>query len=64
MLPNRLHLSRFLREEHGAVTIDWVALTAAIMFMGVFAGFTVTSTVPSLANKLSEFLEARPVGEE
>ena len=28
-------LKTFAREEDGAVTIDWVVLTAAILIMGV-----------------------------
>ncbi|EAQ10622.1 MULTISPECIES: hypothetical protein [Maritimibacter] len=57
-------LRPFLKEEDGAVTVDWVALTAAILMLGLFAGFSVTSSVPTLANKLSEFVSGRSVGPE
>jgi Flp pilus assembly pilin Flp len=29
----RTHAGRFLREESGAVTVDWVVLTAVVPFM-------------------------------
>lgn len=51
----------FLREDDGAVTVDWVALTAAILMIGMFTGFTVTSSVPSLADSVSTFVANRPV---
>lgn len=57
-------LAPFLIEEDGAVTVDWVALTAAILMLGLFTGFSVTSSVPTLANKLSEFVSSRSVGVE
>lgn len=52
----------FLRDENGAVTVDWVVLTAAVVFLGVVGGFAIGSSVPSLAGKLGDFLESRPVG--
>ncbi len=30
-------LTKFLRDEHGAVTVDWVVLTAGILLFGVLA---------------------------
>ena len=63
MLPLRSHkLARFARCEDGAVTVDWVALTAAVLMIGLFAGFTVSSSVPSLANKISEVVSKQSVG--
>ncbi len=55
-------LRRFLSDENGAVTVDWVALTAAILMIGMFVGFSVTSSVPTLANKMSSFVSSRSVG--
>ncbi|MCK0172119.1 hypothetical protein MWU53_13730 [Aliiroseovarius sp. S1123] len=54
--------ARFARSEDGAVTVDWVALTAAVLMIGLFAGFTVSSSVPELANKISEVVSKQPVG--
>ena len=58
--PNRL-VRIFLRDDDGAVTVDWVVLTAAIVLMGIAAGFTVTSTVPDLASDIGSFLESTTV---
>lgn len=34
-------LQRFLRDESGAVTIDWVALTAGILLLGIMVVYAV-----------------------
>ncbi|WP_240686557.1 hypothetical protein [Aliiroseovarius marinus] len=44
------------------MTVDWVALTAAVLMIGLFAGFTVSSSVPELANKISEVVSKQSVG--
>ena len=54
-------LGRFLREDAGAVTVDWVVLTAAIVLLGVAAAFTVSANVPVLANKISDVVESQTV---
>lgn len=51
-------MSIFLRDEDGAVTVDWIALTAAILLLGMVTAFAVGSSVPVLADKLSSFLDA------
>jgi Flp pilus assembly pilin Flp len=38
-------LQRFLRDEDGAVTVDWVVLTAAIMTLGaLMAAYVITGS--------------------
>lgn len=44
---------RFNTAENGAVTVDWVVLTAAIVGMGVAVMATVRSGTTSVANKIS-----------
>ena len=62
MMPlKKSNFARFVRCEDGAVTVDWVALTAAVLMIGLFAGFTVSSSVPELANKISEVVSKQPV---
>lgn len=56
-------LQSFLRREDGAVTVDWVVLTAAIVLLGVAAGFTVTAGVPHLANSISSTMVDMEVGD-
>ncbi len=46
----------FTRDESGAVTVDWVVLTAALVFMGISAAFYVSSSAPELANKISTYM--------
>lgn len=57
----RKHLSAFARNEDGAVTVDWVALTAGIVFLGMAAGFTVSSSVPHIADNISSTMSAMTV---
>ncbi len=54
--------ARFLRDEDGAVTVDWVVLTAAIVMLGVASGFIVTSAVPGVADKINQVVRSQPVG--
>ena len=43
----------FVRSQDGAVTVDWVVLTAAVIGIGLAAAFSVGSNVPGLANQVS-----------
>ena len=36
-----LEVSRFLRDESGAITVDWVALTAGILILGIVITFAI-----------------------
>ena len=40
-------------DDSGAVTIDWVALTAAIVALSVAVLLTVTGNVPTLADGIA-----------
>ena len=47
----------FLRDETGAVTIDWVALTAGILLLGIALIYGIfNSGVSSLAKKINSNL--------
>ena len=51
-------IKNFLHDETGAVTIDWVALTAGILLLGIAVVFSifsngVTPLVDSINNQLS-----------
>jgi len=50
-------LKRFSTDDQGAVTVDWVALTAAIVLLGVSVMFYATSSVPEVANSLSRYMD-------
>ena len=45
-------MNKFLKEEDGAVTVDWVVLTAAIVGLGVAGISSVQSGVVGLAGKI------------
>ncbi len=44
---------RFARDELGAVTVDWVVLTAAIVGLGVAVGSTIFGKVQTLAEAVN-----------
>lgn len=46
----------FTRDEDGAVTVDWVVLTAAIVGLGLAVLSSVSGGTTSLANKISSNL--------
>jgi len=39
--------------EEGAVTVDWVVLTSAIVGLGIFVMLALGNSTASLANKIS-----------
>lgn len=52
----------YLRDEDGATTVDWVVLTATIVFLSMGAIFIVNANIPGLANKTSAVVADQPVG--
>ena len=52
------HLKKFSADESGAVTVDWVVLTAAIVGLGVAVMATVTTEVNGVAGNIGESLSA------
>lgn len=55
----------FLADESGAVTVDWVVLTAAICTLGAIVVFTISSGVMTVADASGDSLgtaELAPVG--
>lgn len=50
-----------LRDEDGAVTVDWVVLTAAVILLGGVAGGAVVIALPSLSARLGQTLGSHPV---
>ena len=49
-------ISRFRRDEDGAVTVDWVVLTAAIVGLGIAVMTTVGNGTTNLGSKVSSQL--------
>ena len=47
-------VATFLRSEDGAVTVDWVVLTAAIVGLGLVIGSTVGQSTVDLAEAIGD----------
>ncbi len=54
-------VKNFRNDEDGAVTVDWVVLTAAIVGLGIAVLASVSGGVTSLAGKISANLEGQSV---
>ena len=52
----------FKKDEDGAVTVDWVVLTAAVVGLGVAGVTTVSGGISSLATAISSGVENQSVG--
>lgn len=52
----------FRKDEDGAVTVDWVVLTAAVVGLGVAGVSAVSGGVNSLASAISTGVETQQVG--
>ena len=57
----RPHINTFLGNEDGAVTVDWVVLTAAIVGLGIAVLSTVTSGAKSVTEAVSSHLEGTTI---
>ena len=54
-------INAFLSDESGAVTVDWVVLTAAIVGLGLAVLMSVGGGTTSLANKVSTHMDSQDV---
>ncbi len=52
---------KFHADEDGAVTVDWVVLTAAIVGLGIAVLTSVSGGTTSLADKISSGLSAMTI---
>ena len=57
----KLKMKQFFAEEAGAVTVDWVVLTAAIVGLGVAVITTVAGGASDYATGVGGFLSAQSV---
>ena len=55
------YIKNFGRDEDGAVTVDWVVLTAAIVGLGIAVLTSVSGGTTSLADKISSELDGMDV---
>lgn len=56
------YIKKFRKNEEGAVTVDWVVLTAAIVGLGVSAVATVQGGVETLAGNIEAGVSGSDVG--
>ena len=54
-------IKTFKADEDGAVTVDWVVLTAAIVGLGLAVLSSVSGGTTSLANKISGNLASQTI---
>ncbi|MCH2077702.1 MAG: hypothetical protein MK180_12640 [Rhodobacteraceae bacterium] len=54
-------LNKFRRDEDGAVTVDWVVLTAAIVGLGIAILATVSGGVGDLAGAIDSELSSMTI---
>ncbi len=55
-------IKNFVADESGAVTVDWVVLTAAIVGLGIAVIASVSSGVNTLAGNISTEVSGVTVG--
>ena len=55
-------IKNFRKDEDGAVTVDWVVLTAAVVGLGVAGVATVQGGVNTLASSISSGVATTTVG--
>ena len=53
---------RFYNDESGAVTVDWVVLSAAIIGMGMLVLTPIAYSTDSSASRVANNIVAHPVG--
>jgi len=54
-------IKNFRRDEDGAVTVDWVVLTAAIVGLGIAVLTSVGQGTTALGDKISSQLDAQTI---
>lgn len=54
----KARLGKFVTAQDGAITVDWIVLTAAIVFMGMGTAFFVAASVPDVADNVSNYMES------
>lgn len=55
-------ISNFLRREDGAITVDWVVLSAAIIGLGMVVLIPIAFSTESSTQAIADSIENQPVG--
>lgn len=56
-------LKQFRKSESGAVTVDWVVLTAAVVSLAVVVTLAILNGAESVGDGTGTWLTNRPVGD-
>jgi Flp pilus assembly pilin Flp len=59
---NQQFLRAFVASEDGAVTVDWVVLTAAVVGLAALAIVGIQSSTGAVGSNVGDYLSAREVG--
>ena len=51
-----------ITDEDGAVTVDWVVLTASLVMLGMASMFIVAGNIPGLTDQISSVVANQSVG--
>lgn len=57
----RFFLSKFRRSEDGAVTVDWVVMTAAVVGLAATGGASILAATNGLSGKIDTEVAAKSV---
>ena len=55
-------ISKFLREDDGAITVDWVVLSAAIIGLGMVVLIPIAYSTESSTQQIADGIQNQPVG--
>lgn len=55
-------LFRYFDDQSGAVTVDWVVLTGAVVGLGLLVMVPIGFSTGNSANSVGTFIETQPVG--
>jgi len=51
-------LHRFVKDESGAITVDWVVLTAAVVALGVAAAAAMATGTTELSDNIWAYMDS------
>lgn len=54
-------VKRFARRDEGAVTVDWVVITAVVAGMGMSVVYTLSQTMATPSNHVVQFLSSTSI---
>jgi len=52
-------IKNFVKSECGAVTVDWVVLTAAIVFLGTTVGIVISQSATEASTTIQDHVATR-----